>query len=63
MCIRDSIYTIEFKKRGLPYMHLLKIKSSRMYYLRMHPEDKIHSSEEFDDFISAEIPDDNDQDL
>ncbi len=42
------IYVIEFQKRGLPYAHILLI---------LDPESKIHSIEEYDSFVSAEIPD------
>ena len=48
------MYTIEFKKRGLPHMHLLLI---------MNPEDRIHNPEEIDDLISAEIPNTDDPEL
>nr|XP_042901178.1 uncharacterized protein LOC122269910 [Parasteatoda tepidariorum] len=44
------VFTIEFQKRGLPHMHLLVI---------MSPADKIHSAEQLDDLISAEIPEDD----
>ncbi len=42
------IYVIEFQKRGLPHAHILLI---------LDPESKIHSIEEYDSFVSAEIPD------
>ena len=41
------MYTIEFKKRGLPHVHLL---------LFLHPDNKYPSSDETDQIISAEIP-------
>ena len=44
------VYVIEFQKRGLPHAHILLI---------LAPEDKIHSIEEIDSIISAEIPDRN----
>nr|XP_042913501.1 uncharacterized protein LOC122273506 [Parasteatoda tepidariorum] len=44
------VFTIEFQKRGLPHMHLLVI---------MSPADKIHSADQLDDLISAEIPEDD----
>ena len=43
------VYTIEWQKRkGLPHMHLL---------ITLHHENKIHSPEDIDRFISAEVPD------
>ena len=42
------IYVIEFQKRGLPHAYILLI---------LDPESKIHSIEEYDSFVSAEIPD------
>jgi len=42
------VYVVEFQKRGLPHAHILLILAS---------EDKIHSVEEYDTIISAEIPD------
>ncbi|CAB4491168.1 unnamed protein product [Rhizophagus irregularis] len=42
------IYVIEFQKRGLPHAHILLILST---------ESKIRSIEEYDLFVSAEIPD------
>ena len=42
------IYVIEFQKRGLPHAHILLILAS---------ESKIRSIEEYDSFVSAEIPD------
>jgi len=42
------IYVIEFQKRGLPHAHILLILAS---------ESKIHSIEDYDLFVSAEIPD------
>ena len=41
------MYTIEFKKRGLPHVHLL---------LFLHSDNKYQSSDEIDRIISAEIP-------
>ncbi|CAN1128780.1 hypothetical protein LINPERPRIM_LOCUS22310 [Linum perenne] len=40
--------TFEFQKRGLPHAHMLVFLSA---------EDKIHSTEQIDSIISAEIPD------
>ena len=45
--VRARIYTIEYQKRGLPHVHSL-------WWL--HEEDKIRP-EEYDDFVCAEIPD------
>ncbi|UYV71710.1 hypothetical protein LAZ67_9000098 [Cordylochernes scorpioides] len=43
-----SIHVIEFQKRGLPHAHILII---------LTPEDKPNTVERIDQFISAEIPD------
>nr|GEX81184.1 uncharacterized protein [Tanacetum cinerariifolium] len=43
----DAVYTIEFQKRGLPHSHIC---------IFIHPDDKIRNNERIDDFISAEIP-------
>ncbi|XP_076903094.1 uncharacterized protein LOC143558053 [Bidens hawaiensis] len=45
-----GVYTIEFQKRGLPHAHI---------FLFLHSDHKIHSPEYIDNFISAEIPDKN----
>jgi len=42
------IYVIEFQKRGLPHAHILLILANK---------NKIRSIEEYDSFVSAEIPD------
>ncbi|GKD72870.1 putative DNA helicase Pif1-like protein, partial [Tanacetum coccineum] len=42
------VYTIEFQKHGLPHSHIC---------IFIHPDDKILNNERIDDFISAEIPD------
>ncbi|XP_076927534.1 uncharacterized protein LOC143591112 [Bidens hawaiensis] len=42
------VYTIEFQKRGLPHAHIC---------LFLHSEHKIHNLENINKFISAEIPD------
>ena len=42
------VYVIEFQKRGLPHAHLLLI---------LRAEDKVHTVEDIDRVISAEIPD------
>ncbi|GBC08228.1 hypothetical protein RclHR1_00080005 [Rhizophagus clarus] len=42
------VYVVEFQKRGLPHAHILLI---------LAPEDKIHSVEEYNSIVSAEIPD------
>ena len=42
------IHTIEFQKRGLPHAHLL---------MMLAQEDKPRNPDEYDDYISAEIPD------
>ncbi|XP_076885915.1 uncharacterized protein LOC143535580 [Bidens hawaiensis] len=44
------VYTIEFQKRGFPHAHIC---------LFLHSEHKIHNPENIDKFISAEIPDPN----
>ncbi|XP_076937348.1 uncharacterized protein LOC143604896, partial [Bidens hawaiensis] len=53
--VQAVIYTIEFQKRGLPHAHIC---------IFMHPCSKIHNPQDVDKFISAEIPNkDNDPDL
>lgn len=48
-------WVVEFQKRGLPHMHML---------ITLDPEDKLRNKEEVDKFISAEIPDkENDPEL
>ena len=42
------VYLVEFQKRGLPHAHILLI---------LAPEDKIHSVENYNTIVSAEIPD------
>ena len=42
------IHVVEFQKRGLPHAHFLII---------LHPSLKIRYPEQFDQFVSAEIPD------
>ncbi|XP_076888524.1 uncharacterized protein LOC143538972 [Bidens hawaiensis] len=42
------VYTVEFQKRGLPHAHLC---------LFLHPDHKLPSVENVDQFICAEIPD------
>ncbi|PKY61156.1 hypothetical protein RhiirA4_299552, partial [Rhizophagus irregularis] len=44
------IYVIEFQKRGLPHAHILLILSQ---------DSKLHSAEDYDAIVSAEIPDPN----
>ena len=44
------VYVIEFQKRGLPHAHILTILS---------PDDKPKSSDDYDKYITAEIPDKN----
>ncbi|KAI9072006.1 hypothetical protein K1719_046039 [Acacia pycnantha] len=46
--IKADVYTVEFKKRGLPHAHII---------LWLSESDKIRSSFEVDQLISAEIPD------
>jgi hypothetical protein len=41
------VYTIEFQKRGLPHAHILLI---------VDPEDKPNDTSQFDDIVSAELP-------
>ena len=49
------VYTVEFQKRGLPHAHVC---------LFLHKDDKIPSADQIDKYISAEIPDkDEDPDL
>ncbi|GJZ71532.1 putative PIF1 DNA helicase/replication protein A1-like protein [Tanacetum coccineum] len=45
-----AVYTIEFQKRGLPHCHIL---------LWLEPEDKITTTAKIDKYISAEIPNKN----
>ncbi|XP_076885333.1 uncharacterized protein LOC143534816 [Bidens hawaiensis] len=47
---RVVVYTVEFQKRGLPHAHLC---------LFMQKEDKLPNVEHVDPYISAEIPDKN----
>jgi len=42
------IYTIEFQKRGLPYIHLL---------IFLHPQHRIRDSHYINSMISAQLPD------
>ncbi|GJU91462.1 hypothetical protein Tco_1303885, partial [Tanacetum coccineum] len=44
------VYTVEFQKRGLPHAHI---------YLFLHKDDKVPSVDQIKKFISAEIPDKN----
>ena len=41
-------HTIEFQKRGLPHMHCL---------IFLHQDDKIHNANQVDNFVSAQLPD------
>lgn len=43
--ILTHVYVVEIQKRGLPHMHILA------------PEDKPRNSDDYDMFVSAEIPD------
>ncbi|XP_076920980.1 uncharacterized protein LOC143582259 [Bidens hawaiensis] len=53
--VQAVVYTIEFKKRGLPHAHIC---------IFLHPGSKIHNPKYVDKFISAEIPNkDRDPDL
>ncbi|XP_035841296.1 uncharacterized protein LOC110919253 [Helianthus annuus] len=49
--INAVVYTVEFQKRGLPHAHI---------YLFMKADHKLPTVEHIDPFISAEIPDKND---
>lgn len=42
------MHVIEFQKRGLPHVHML---------IWLHPADRPHKTNEIDDLVSAEIPD------
>ncbi|GKB34511.1 hypothetical protein Tco_0879453, partial [Tanacetum coccineum] len=46
--VRGVVYTIEFQKRGLPHCHIL---------LWLEEEDKLNTPSQIDQYISAEIPD------
>ncbi|GJQ94135.1 ATP-dependent DNA helicase PIF1-like protein [Tanacetum coccineum] len=46
--VRGVVYTIEFQKRGLPHCHIL---------LWLEEEDKLTTPSHIDKYISAEIPD------
>jgi Helitron helicase-like domain at N-terminus len=46
--VRSHVHVIEFQKRGLPHSHILLI---------LHERDKIRATEDYDKFVSAEIPD------
>ncbi|XP_051158478.1 uncharacterized protein LOC127279882 [Leptopilina boulardi] len=48
--VKSFVYVIEFQKRGLPHIHLLVILTENC---------KILSPESVDQYISAEIPDEN----
>uniref|UniRef100_A0A1B0CVT6 ATP-dependent DNA helicase n=1 Tax=Lutzomyia longipalpis TaxID=7200 RepID=A0A1B0CVT6_LUTLO len=48
--VRYYTYSIEFQKRGLPHAHFL---------IGLYPEDKLHTAEQVDACISAEIPNDD----
>ena len=48
--IDTGVYTVEFQKRGLPHAHIL---------LFLEDDDKIRTTTHIDRFISAEIPDKN----
>jgi len=43
-----DIHSIEFQKRGLPHMHLL---------IFLDEADKIHTAEQVDNIVSAQLPD------
>ena len=46
--VKAYIYVIEFRKRGLPHAHIL---------MMLHAADVIHTVEQIDQAVSAEIPD------
>ncbi|GJY56098.1 ATP-dependent DNA helicase PIF1-like protein [Tanacetum coccineum] len=48
--VKGVVYTIEFQKRGHPHCHIL---------LWLEPEDKITTTAKIDKYISAEIPNKN----
>ncbi|GKC21026.1 ATP-dependent DNA helicase PIF1-like protein [Tanacetum coccineum] len=48
--VKGAVYTIEFQKKGLPHCHIL---------LWLEPEDKITTTAKIDKYISAEIPNKN----
>nr|KAJ0214502.1 hypothetical protein LSAT_V11C400174020 [Lactuca sativa] len=45
--VKGVVYTIEFQKRGLPHSHIC---------LFLHSDDKLRTVEQIDNYISAEIP-------
>lgn len=44
------MHVIEFRKRGLPHVHML---------IWLHPEDRPNNIDKIDKLVSAEIPDKN----
>ena len=48
--IAGLMYTIEYQKHGLPHMHLL---------IFLENQDKIHTVQQVDALISAQIPNEN----
>ena len=46
--VAANVHVIEFQKRGLPHPHMLII---------LKPEYKITSPDQYDKFVSAELPD------
>ncbi|XP_071719496.1 uncharacterized protein [Rutidosis leptorrhynchoides] len=46
--VKAELYTVEFQKRGLPHIHLC---------LFLNERDKLPEPEDIDEYISAEIPD------
>ncbi|GJR83724.1 uncharacterized protein Tco_0154509, partial [Tanacetum coccineum] len=48
--VQAVVYTVEFQKRGLPHAHIC---------LFLHKDDKVPNVEQIDQYISAEIPDPN----
>ena len=46
------VWTIEFQKRGLPHIHTI---------IFLHPDSKLHTPEDIDTLLSAELPDEDEK--